>query len=1052
MELDASTGQSVELPLEVWAKMVYALVHDHTLTPKQSAAMRGIVACVSKEWHRRVYSMSEFWSTITIFKSVSIEHLNFVLSKCMVGPVHVKLHLRDIRNILGRPATVWNISILVDSVFECLSPYSNRLESFQLLTEDPFVHRRVQFHCTVLPAAAISNLHLAYVYVPGYTPHVHPLEEYEPPFPTRPWFQDNLSSVRRLNLFCTTVNWDAFGAFDNLEHFELCDYFCSSPMDADILPAILSSAPRLRRLIIGGLRPFVIPSDFELRSSSLRMLDVEFCRPEFIAQLIARVVTPNLDTLVVRQVYSNIKGLLDCPTLLSGITTFAVHSQIGDSGTLPMLYSAMPRLLRLDLTHSTSDAFLSYCDWAVSRPLLRLPNYSAKLVSLSVGRVQINTLHRLVAFIALHSSMTSNGTGIRRLRLEAPINRLPVLRELDNMRQLVPDFALTNVYAFSGTASYITDLYVERRKYGWRRRSLYALYGALHNTLPLRNAWSIFRSLCMLPPDLDVSAFVARTCYLHPPAIPVVLLYLVARLPSLRPVLPFPPVVYMDTASALMDGAKTHDVEEESLEDTIPQLIDADLYAYSDPSDYVNEAYALLPFGQDDTVNKHVMSGPTAPLSVWPLLPYDIIVSVLHVAADCDDLSIAEYIVMRGYFRLVSRSALHCVQRHPRFWSKIVFSPRVPLPFLQGCIWRSGSELLTVSFSATEGRGCKPVTYGGVLCSFEAYVEDASRLLSISMYRCLQLSVEGDAPYLVEEVFDSLLWPTPTRLIRVETTFRFPHYDEFRPYSVQFFTFASFPPIGPSFRHFSQLSWIGCDVPVPTVTFDVGENTSCILLHPRDHPLIWDEIITVLTSSMLVSTLTLDGLDYKFTPGWVACTPPFTSLQTLVLVFRGNLSMAYAVSRINAPCLETLKVVFIDSRDVECLSMCGSLLSSVKELVLEGDCPADCRIFKIFSMMHRLAGIDFRLASSIFFYAFVSASTIHAPFQSVNWHACPGLKRALVGGIPLIEVRHLLLNRLNSGYLRLDYLGVWNAGIDRDVALEAWIRSGVGRLEILDDK
>ncbi|KAJ7032305.1 hypothetical protein C8F04DRAFT_1185153 [Mycena alexandri] len=301
-----------DLPLELWAKCICALILDGSLSPKHSAEMRGFVACVCKEWHSRVYTMSEFWSTITIFKSVPIDRLDFVLSKCASGPIHIKLHLRDVRSILGKPPTVWNVALMLDAIFEKITPYSTRWTTFQLITENPFVFRRVHHLCKSLPADSLSNLHMAYIYTPGYSAPIHPLDTYLLPFQAYPWFGDKLDKIRTLNFFCASVNWSAFGTFQDLQELELSDFFCLESIAPGLLPTILNGAPQLRALTIGALREFALPTGYLLTSTSLRVLDVEFYRPAFVGGLLSAFHLPNLSTLVVRQVYSNVPLLLAC--------------------------------------------------------------------------------------------------------------------------------------------------------------------------------------------------------------------------------------------------------------------------------------------------------------------------------------------------------------------------------------------------------------------------------------------------------------------------------------------------------------------------------------------------------------------------------------------------------------------------------------------------------------------------------------------------------------------------------------------------------------------
>ncbi|KAJ7734601.1 hypothetical protein B0H16DRAFT_1467454 [Mycena metata] len=427
-----------------------------------------------------------------------------------------------------------------------------------------------------------------------------------------------------------------------------------------------------------------------------------------------------------------------------------------------------------------------------------------------------------------------------------------------------------------------------------------------------------------------------------------------------------------------------------------------------------------------------------------PRLPFDVVTIIVEFAAD-DDSSIttAKFIIMRNAFRLVSKELYLFINSSPRFWSRLVISPRAPLPFLQECVVRSASEKLFVSYHATERSPALCTLYAGLQCSFNDYVVDSAHFLSLDMGRCVELFVETDSPRLLETVLDCLFWTKPTFLRTIQTTYRMASYHHFRLYGIQFFNFSSFPAISAPFRAYTHLTWLGASVSAPTVTFHTDNDAHCEVLHPHGRPLVWDEFMVVLTSSMVVSDLILDCLDYVPTPGRITCSPPLYSLRTLILVFHGNPAMASAVSRFNIPGLDTLKVVFVDPGDVDCLSMCGALLVSTQEFVFDGHCPPNNGIYRLFSMMHRMLCLDFRLVPAVFFYCFVFASRKVSPVQQTNWQACPELKRVLVSGVPLVTVRDLILNREAAGDPALEYLFVENLDDGQDEFLGDWIRSRV---------
>lgn len=87
------------------------------------------------------YSSPVFWVSITIFKDLGMNRLEFVLAHCVAGLLDITLSLRDVRKIYTLPATPENIDLLVDTIFRRIGPFSSRWRSFTLITENPYVFR-----------------------------------------------------------------------------------------------------------------------------------------------------------------------------------------------------------------------------------------------------------------------------------------------------------------------------------------------------------------------------------------------------------------------------------------------------------------------------------------------------------------------------------------------------------------------------------------------------------------------------------------------------------------------------------------------------------------------------------------------------------------------------------------------------------------------------------------------------------------------------------------------------------------------------------------------
>ncbi|KAJ7665845.1 hypothetical protein DFH06DRAFT_1323006 [Mycena polygramma] len=377
--LDVVAKPEVVLSLELWAKSMLYVVHNVLLSLVEAANAHAAIACVSKTWKHRVYTIAEFWSYITITRNLSMDHLSFVLSKCTAGTIHIRLIFRSIRIVCGIPATVNNVAVLVDSIFKRISPFFHRRKSFKLITENSIVFYRCHTRYSDIRANALEQLKLSYFYLPGFTEYIraHGLHDL--------LFKDPIN-------MCTS-----------LQVVELFDFTCATCLDPDTLSILFKEAmiskkinDHMRVLHLGLISPFTIPSDYYLRSPSLQMLDIEFFRASFVGCLLQAMDLPGLVELAVRQVYHSINLLLVCSPLLEQLTTFTVHNDIGDDLCLGMLLDSMPCLQHLDLSSSFPHVFDWYCTWAYSVMRRKKCSLATNLKSLTLGRVPISSVVELV--------------------------------------------------------------------------------------------------------------------------------------------------------------------------------------------------------------------------------------------------------------------------------------------------------------------------------------------------------------------------------------------------------------------------------------------------------------------------------------------------------------------------------------------------------------------------------------------------------------------------------------------------------------------------------
>lgn len=411
------------------------------------------------------------------------------------------------------------------------------------------------------------------------------------------------------------------------------------------------------------------------------------------------------------------------------------------------------------------------------------------------------------------------------------------------------------------------------------------------------------------------------------------------------------------------------------------------------------------------------------------------------MAAEIDTYdTVIEFLRFRGVLRLLARATCSIVRTYPAFWNRVIFTPRAPLMFLRRCLERSSLLSLLVVFNASGIGANAPLTFDNDLCSVSQYVVDAAAVLNLDMDRCAALSIHADNLDFLHDILEGIILSEPERLQAMDVTFRIDNYADFRPHTLHNFHFARIPPIGLPFPAFTTLAWMFASVSKPCITFITSESASCSIVNPWVEPITWQDVETVLYSSMHLATLILDNILFDSRHGEFNSTIPLDKLVELDLTFRGRYSMASLVSRLNVPCLRTLRVTITDIRDFECLSGCGSVLTVVKELVLIGTCRPSLSMYKIFSMLHAVQVIDLRLGCSDFLRELIYASSKPSPFSDVNWHACPALSTVLVHGVSISSLKRLVVNREAEGYKQLARIVISDPAGGWDDTMDNWLQ------------
>ncbi|KAJ7672312.1 hypothetical protein DFH06DRAFT_1124218 [Mycena polygramma] len=435
---------------QTWSLTIHAFVNDPSVSPKESAVRRGIIACVAQVWKGALYETPDFWTNIIIVKDMPVSALDFTLDKCGDDGVHLWFSLLNFRDLSGRLAGEEAVNKWVDDRFRRLSPISLRWRSFKLDTESPLVFNRIRVHCGALKAYFLTSFDVSYTYLPGHSLEVAPSARLLP-FDSVPWFRTVLPSLTRLVVFCVPFLWDNDLLYEGLEVVDLSYSHCPITLPIDVLPRLFTLATRLRSLRLGVIAPFDFPADYILFSQSLRALDLDFDSGPVVRSFLDALEVPNLRDLTVRDVRECVDYLFAFPVLLNRITRFCARGPLGDRVSLQHLFAALPRIEILDVVHSTPLVFETYCEWVRLRERFGQSNYLGGLRVLHLPAVDLSLVVRLVNLVGETVLPEVGRIGIQRLRVERPLDHGMEWNSLTWLRAVVPDFALTNMYSPSGT-------------------------------------------------------------------------------------------------------------------------------------------------------------------------------------------------------------------------------------------------------------------------------------------------------------------------------------------------------------------------------------------------------------------------------------------------------------------------------------------------------------------------------------------------------------------------------------------------------------------------
>ncbi|KAJ7469659.1 hypothetical protein FB451DRAFT_1400487 [Mycena latifolia] len=403
------------------------------------------------------------------------------------------------------------------------------------------------------------------------------------------------------------------------------------------------------------------------------------------------------------------------------------------------------------------------------------------------------------------------------------------------------------------------------------------------------------------------------------------------------------------------------------------------------------------------TQNKPVDEAGKQKLQDTLVLPVELRREIIHAALQLDNpYDLERFIHDRGSCRLIDKDTDAFITHTPSFWSHILISPRVNFESL--------TTSLPETFSLTIRLDVQDPDWWTLDNELWKYVRRIITTFGPRMRRCYALSLQGPSHYLIGGLLQDLDASSADLLHSLTVKFDLLHHcyagqihseDEngwlgTTPPHIYNFGFSQF---GPAFHPFTTISIISTSHGAcPSVTYSSAPQPTLLLSQPAGCPLDWGQTMNMLSSARSMTKLVLVGVHFEqYTSHEIMVVPPpLVALETLHLDFAGSESMACSLSRLVAPYVKTLKLVFSRGyQDLACACMCPHILSTISHLTLVGECPEVDNLPDFYRLLPRVTHLDLRLAGRDFFRAFQAASSRACFNCTTNWNACPMLQHLL---------------------------------------------------------
>ncbi|KAJ7241281.1 hypothetical protein C8J57DRAFT_1527024 [Mycena rebaudengoi] len=366
-------------------------------------------------------------------------------------------------------------------------------------------------------------------------------------------------------------------------------------------------------------------------------------------------------------------------------------------------------------------------------------------------------------------------------------------------------------------------------------------------------------------------------------------------------------------------------------------------------------------------------------------------------------LSVSDFVDMRRNLILVFGP--NSLDDIPSFWSRILITPTSNFAIISNQFDCSDNSALHILIRIPSVFPFDTARHDGL--SMGDHFTRLIELVTENMACCVHLTIETNDVFLLRFALDILADGRPDALDTSTSDTCLGSVRHSPPFTR--LCIASVNTVTPVFMHLSSVQ------------------TDAHVAIPDGSAITWSDLVRVLGTSDRVATLVLDGFHVLDEPcALVLCAP--LHVQMLEIAFRGRRSLPRAMRYIPFPRLHALKLHVCANDDLRDLLDLSPLLVTITQLHIIGMHPLSRHTADIFRLLHRLRLLDLTRADAGFFAAFCHASNRPRTPGNANYNACPDLQHFLVSGIPLAQLKVVVLDREREGHHNLHTITARNAG------------------------